>query len=49
MARRPLTPRGDRPYHPETIAGWNALWWARFHGCYEVLEMVGPRGFRKKG
>jgi ankyrin repeat protein len=32
---------------PETIAGWNALWWARFHGCDEVLEMVG--GFRKKG
>jgi ankyrin repeat protein len=27
---------------PDTIAGWHALWWARFHGCQEVLDMVGP-------
>jgi ankyrin repeat protein len=26
---------------PDTIAGREALFWARFHGCREVLEMVG--------
>ena len=33
---------------PDTIAGWNALWWARFHGCRDVLNMVGPSGMRAK-
>jgi ankyrin repeat protein len=27
---------------PDTIAGWNARWWAQFHGCREVLEMTAP-------
>jgi ankyrin repeat protein len=31
---------------PDTIAGWHALWWARFHGCHDVLNMVGPSGLR---
>jgi ankyrin repeat protein len=26
---------------PDTIAGREALWWARFHGCAEVLSLVG--------
>jgi ankyrin repeat protein len=26
---------------PDTIAAREALWWARFHGCAEVLTMVG--------
>jgi ankyrin repeat protein len=25
---------------PETFAGREALWWARFHGCTEVLELI---------
>jgi ankyrin repeat protein len=25
---------------PDTIAGREALWWARFHGCDDVLKMV---------
>jgi hypothetical protein len=25
---------------PDTIAGRNALWWARFHGCRDVLDLV---------
>lgn len=25
---------------PDTIAGREALWWARFHGCVEVLTLV---------
>ena len=29
---------------PATIAGWNALWWARFHGCQEVIDLLGPDG-----
>jgi uncharacterized protein len=35
---------------PATIAGWNALWWARFHGCQEVIDLVGGsmRGPRSK-
>jgi ankyrin repeat protein len=28
---------------PETIAGHHSLWWARFHGCQEVLDMVNAR------
>lgn len=32
---------------PDTIAGWNALWWARFHGCASVLELVGQKNDRK--
>ena len=28
---------------PDTIAGREALWWARFHGCAEVLAMVRPK------
>jgi len=27
---------------PDTIAGWHARWWAKFHGCRDVLEMVSP-------
>jgi ankyrin repeat protein len=34
---------------PNTVACWNALWWAKFHGCREVLDMVAPSGLRKKG
>ncbi len=34
---------------PETIAGRHALWWAKFHGCQEVLDMVTPSGSRTKG
>src|SRR5580765_3496746 len=26
---------------PDTIAGREALWWARFHGCADVLSLVG--------
>jgi len=25
---------------PDTIAGWHAVWWAKFHGCQEVLKLV---------
>ena len=25
---------------PDTVAGWNALWWAKFHGCREVIDLV---------
>jgi uncharacterized protein len=28
---------------PDTMAGWNALWWAKFHGCEEVLNLVATR------
>ena len=28
---------------PDTYAGRSAIWWARFHGCAEVLTMVGAR------
>jgi hypothetical protein len=34
---------------PDTIAGWNALWQAKFHGCREVLEMVGLTAPTTKG
>jgi ankyrin repeat protein len=33
---------------PDSIAGWNALWWARFHGCQEVLNLVGRSGTRTR-
>jgi hypothetical protein len=26
---------------PATFAGRHAIWWARFHGCEDVLRMVG--------
>jgi hypothetical protein len=26
---------------PKTLAGRHAIWWARFHGCEDVLRMVG--------
>ena len=26
---------------PKSLAGRQAIWWARFHGCEEVLRMVG--------
>jgi ankyrin repeat protein len=29
---------------PDTIAGREAIWWARFHGCAEVLSLVGIDG-----
>lgn len=32
---------------PDTIAGHNALWWARFHGCADVLALVGHDDDRK--
>jgi hypothetical protein len=25
---------------PDTFAGREALWWARFHNCTEVLELI---------
>jgi len=28
---------------PDTIAGRHALWWAKFHGCDEVLKIVGAK------
>ena len=28
---------------PDTIAGREAIWWAKFHGCSEVLTMIGLR------
>lgn len=31
---------------PDTIAAREALWWARFHGCAEVLTLIGAS---KKG
>jgi ankyrin repeat protein len=34
---------------PDTIAGHHALWWAKFHGCEEVLNLVGRFEMRKKG
>ena len=34
---------------PNTIAAWNARWWARFHGCREVIDMIGPGEPRSKG
>ncbi len=33
---------------PDTIAAHEALWWARFHGCDEVLNLVAPAGLRAK-
>ena len=35
LARHPLLTL------PDTIAAGEALWWARFHGCAEVLSLVG--------
>ena len=26
---------------PDTVAGREALWFARFHGCADVLKLVG--------
>jgi ankyrin repeat protein len=31
---------------PDSIAGRDALWWARFHGCREVIDLVQPGGAR---
>jgi hypothetical protein len=28
---------------PDTIAAREALWWARFHGCADVLALVDGR------
>jgi ankyrin repeat protein len=33
---------------PDTIAGRVALWWARLHGCREVIDLVGADAMRKK-
>ena len=33
---------------PDTIAGKDALWWAKFHGCQEVLDLVEPSGTRSR-
>jgi len=32
---------------PDTIATREALWWARFHGCAEVLSLVGETSARR--
>jgi ankyrin repeat protein len=29
---------------PDTVASREAMWWARFHGCAEVLTLVGADG-----
>jgi ankyrin repeat protein len=29
---------------PDNLAGRHALWWAKFHGCREVLDLVGSTG-----
>ena len=29
-------------------AAWHALWWARFHGCQDVLDMVEPAETRSE-
>jgi ankyrin repeat protein len=34
---------------PDTVAGWHAVLWAKFHGCEDVLNLVGPSGMRTKG
>jgi ankyrin repeat protein len=34
---------------PDTIAGREALWWARFHGCADVLTLVGADAERQAG
>ena len=26
---------------PDTAAGRQAIWWARFHGCHDVLTQIG--------
>jgi hypothetical protein len=26
---------------PDMLASREALWWARFHGCADVLKMIG--------
>ena len=31
---------------PDSVAAREALWWARFHGCAEVLSLVGDRRVR---
>jgi ankyrin repeat protein len=31
---------------PDTIAGREALWWARFHGCEEVIRLIEQRAKR---
>ena len=33
---------------PNTIAAWNALWSAKFHGCQEVINLVGPTRMRAR-
>jgi ankyrin repeat protein len=33
---------------PDTIAAREALWWARFHGCAEVLSLVGQPAARRR-
>jgi ankyrin repeat protein len=45
---RPATVRAlvthDRALRvPHDPAGMQAIWWARFHGCKEVLELIGER------
>jgi ankyrin repeat protein len=31
---------------PDTIAAREALWWAKFHGCQEVIALVGASGLK---
>lgn len=45
---RPATVRAlvthDRTLRvPHSATGLEAIWWARFHGCEEVLELIGER------
>jgi hypothetical protein len=37
---------------PDTYAGRSAIWWARFHGCADVLATVGAhagQGAKSRG
>jgi ankyrin repeat protein len=34
---------------PDTIAGWNARWWAKSHGCQEVLDLIAPAACKTEG
>ena len=45
---RPATVRALLAYDPtlrvtHNAAGLEALWWARFHGCVDVLQLIGER------
>jgi ankyrin repeat protein len=46
---RALTSHDPKTDMPNTVAGHNALWWAKFHGCRDVLDLVAPDRLRRKG